>query len=97
MKQPCPHCDQPDLSLLRLVLIGELLCADETLLLRLADVMQQCGLLQHVDEAPAPESALIRTRKATLSISSSDQAQTAGEEVPEHKCSATPGLSAARE
>jgi hypothetical protein len=66
MKQPCPHCDQPDLSLLRLVLIGELLCADETLLLRLADVMQQCGLLEHVDEAPAPESALIRTRKATL-------------------------------
>jgi hypothetical protein len=66
MKQPCPHCDQPDLSLLRLVLIGELLCADETLLRRLADVMQQGGLRQHVDAAPAPASALIRTRKATV-------------------------------
>jgi hypothetical protein len=66
MQPPCPHCDQPDLSLLRLVLIGELLCADETLLLRLADVMQHCGLLQPADEAPAPASALMRTRKATL-------------------------------
>jgi hypothetical protein len=66
MKQPCPPCDQPDLSFLRLVLIGELLCADETLLRRLADVMQQGGLRQHVDAAPAPASALIRTRKATL-------------------------------
>src|SRR6266699_6730191 len=28
MEPPCPHCDQPDLSLLRLVLIGELLVAD---------------------------------------------------------------------
>lgn len=66
MKQPCPYCDQPDLSLLRLVLIGEFLCADETLLLRLADVMQQCGLRQHVDEAPVPEPALMRTRKDIL-------------------------------
>ena len=29
MHQPCPHCDQPALSLLRLVLIGEILRADE--------------------------------------------------------------------
>jgi hypothetical protein len=29
MHQLCPHCDQPDLCLLRLVLIGEILCTDE--------------------------------------------------------------------
>jgi hypothetical protein len=56
MQPSCPHCDQPDISLLRLVLIGELLCIDEPLLLCLADVMQQCGLLQLADtvEEPAP-------------------------------------------
>ena len=66
MESPCPPCDQPDLSLLRLVLIGELLCTDETLLLRLAAVMQVCGLLQDAPAPDAPESAVVRTRKATL-------------------------------
>ena len=66
MESPCPHCDQPDLSLLRLVLISELLCADETLLLRLAAVMQQCGLLQISPEPDTPASALVQTRKVTL-------------------------------
>jgi len=66
MESPCPHCDQPDLTLLRLVLIGELLVADETLLLRLAAVMQACGLLQDAAEPDAPQVALVRTRKATL-------------------------------
>jgi hypothetical protein len=48
------------------VLIGELLVADEALLLHLAAVMQQCGLLQLDSESDAPESALQRTRKTTL-------------------------------
>ena len=60
---PYPPCDQPDVSLLLLVLIGELLVADETQLRRLAAVMQQCGLLQL---APAPDPALVQTRQATL-------------------------------
>jgi hypothetical protein len=66
MKQPCSHCDQPDLSLLRLVLLAELLCADATRLLLLADVMQQCGLLELADEAEASEATVVRARKATL-------------------------------
>jgi hypothetical protein len=66
VKQPFPHCDQPDLSLLRLVLIGALLCADETLLLLLADLMQEGGLLPQADEADASEAAVVRARKATL-------------------------------
>ena len=66
MESPCPHCDQPELSLLRLVLIGELLVADETSLLRLAAVMQECGLLQLDPEPEASHTALAQARKATL-------------------------------
>jgi hypothetical protein len=52
--QPCPHCDQPDMSLLRLVLIGEILRAEESMLGLLTDVLQQSGLLQFSDEPKAP-------------------------------------------
>lgn len=55
MPQPCPHCDQPDISLLRIVLIGEILRAEESMLGLLADVLQQSGLLQLSDEAKAPQ------------------------------------------
>jgi hypothetical protein len=63
MHQPCPHCDQPDISLLRLVLMGEILCADETQLVLLANVMQRSGLLQLSDEPKAPQ---VRSQKGTL-------------------------------
>jgi hypothetical protein len=63
MHQPCPHCDQPDLSLLRLVLIGEILCINETQLVLLADVMQQSGLLQLSDEPETPQG---RRQKGSL-------------------------------
>jgi len=53
--QPCPHCDQPDISLLRIVLIGEILRAEESMLGLLADVLQQSGLLPLSDEAKAPQ------------------------------------------
>jgi hypothetical protein len=66
MKRPCPHCDRPDASLLRLVLIGEILRADETLLWCLADVMQQCGLLPLADEADKPVAARVRPQKGRL-------------------------------
>ena len=63
MQLPCPHCDQPDMSLLRLVLIGEILRADETVLVLLADLVQQSGLL-HLSEKPtAPR---VRPQKGTL-------------------------------
>ena len=63
MKQPCPHCDHPDTSLLRLVLIGEILRADETLLVLLADIMQACGLLSLSDE---PATARVKPQKGML-------------------------------
>jgi len=54
MQQSCSHCDDPDMSLLRLVLIGEMLRANETRLLLLADVWQQAGLLAPLEEPQAP-------------------------------------------
>ena len=54
MQPPCPHCDQPDMSLLRLVLIGEILRAEEPGLVWLAEVIQQSGLGHLAEEPMAP-------------------------------------------
>ena len=68
MQQSCPHCDQPDISLLRLVLIGEILRADETRLGLLTDIMQACGLLAPSAEAEEPAAARVRQQKGTLHV-----------------------------
>jgi hypothetical protein len=65
MQPRCPHCDPPELTVLRLGLIGALFCADEPLLLRLAAVIQQGDLLQRSPVPEAPASALGQARKAT--------------------------------
>ena len=65
MHPPCPHCDQPDTSLLRLVLIGEILRADETVLAFLADVLQETGLLELSEEPTAPP---VRRQKGTVHL-----------------------------
>src|SRR5215510_11771411 len=54
MPPSCPHCDQPDVSLLRVVLIGEIVRADETLLVALADLLHTSGLLPLAAAEPAP-------------------------------------------
>ena len=53
MDPTCPYCDQPDISLLRLVLIGEIFRAEEPLLMLVADVLQQSGLLRLTEEPTA--------------------------------------------
>jgi hypothetical protein len=63
MDPPCPHCDQPHASLLRLVLMGEILRADETLLALLAEVLQQTGLV-HLSEKPTVSP--VRRQRGTL-------------------------------
>ena len=65
MYPPCPHCDQPDTSLLRLVLIGEILRADETVLAFLAGVLQETGLLELSEEPTAPP---VRRQKGTVHL-----------------------------
>ena len=66
MPPSCPHGDKPDMSLPRLVLIGEILCADKTRLALLADVGQQSGLLVLAEEplpaTLAPPGTLHRLR-----------------------------------
>lgn len=51
----CVHCDHPDNSLLRVVLIGEIVRADEATLTAMAKVFQAFGLLDLTEE----EAALI--------------------------------------
>jgi hypothetical protein len=53
MLPSCPHCDRPDVSLLRVALMGEILHADETLLVTLADLLQTSGLLPLAAAEPA--------------------------------------------
>ena len=62
----CPHCDEPDISLLRLVLMGEILRADETQLVLLADVLQQTGLVQLAVEAERSTAPRVQRKKGTL-------------------------------
>jgi hypothetical protein len=68
VRQSCPHCDQPDISLLRLVLIGEILRADETRLGLLTDIMQACGLLALSTEAEEPAATRVCQQKGTLHV-----------------------------
>src|SRR5262249_36238001 len=58
MPPSCPHCDPPDVSLLRVVLMGEILRADATLLVPLADLLETSGLLP----LAAAETAATRRR-----------------------------------
>jgi hypothetical protein len=58
MRPPCPHCDAPAMSFLRLVLISEILRADETRLVLLADAWQQSGLLVCAEE---PQTVTLST------------------------------------
>jgi hypothetical protein len=54
MDRPCDHCDHPDSSLLRLVLIGEIIRADDDTLYAMAEVFEALGLLQLTDEDTPP-------------------------------------------
>jgi hypothetical protein len=66
MEPRCSHCDAPDTALLRVVLIGEILRANEHVLGLLADVMQQCGLLPLTDTAEEPTPIQARPPRGTL-------------------------------
>jgi hypothetical protein len=54
MDCPCDHCDHPDSSLLRIVLIGEIIRADDDTLYTIAEVFEALGLLQLADEDIPP-------------------------------------------
>ena len=50
MERTCGHCDRPSSSLLRIVLIGEIVRADDATLYALAEVFQTLGLLDVSEE-----------------------------------------------
>lgn len=60
--RPCDHCDHPDISLLRIVLIGEIVCADDDTLYALAGICEALGLIQFSEEPDPPPP---KTRKRT--------------------------------
>ena len=53
MNPPCPYCGQPEASVLRLMLMSAILHADATLLVLMADVLQQTGLVHLAAEPRA--------------------------------------------
>lgn len=57
MERTCMNCDHPDSYLLRVVLIGEIVRAEDTALYALAEVFQTLGLLNVAgeDEALTPQ------------------------------------------
>jgi hypothetical protein len=55
MERFCTHCDNPDSSLLRVVLIGEIIRADEATLSTMAEIFQALGLLTPSQEDEASE------------------------------------------
>ena len=60
MRQSYSHCDAPETSCLRLVLIGDILHADETRPVLRADVWQPSGLLAPPE---APQTTMISTTR----------------------------------
>ena len=48
--RPCEHCDSPDSSLLRVVLIGEIIRADDHMLYTLVDICETLGLLEFAED-----------------------------------------------
>ncbi len=55
MERFCTHCDNPDSSLLRVVLIGEIIRADDATLSTMAEIFQALGLLIPLQEDEASE------------------------------------------
>ncbi len=62
----CEHCDQPDSSLLRVVLIGEIIRADDSTLYTLAEVCETIGLtrLSESDQDLTPSEIRQRLKRS---------------------------------
>jgi len=68
MERSCSHCDNPDSSLLRIVLIGEIIRADEATLYTMAEIFQTLGLLELSPEDEVPEVKHITQEKIRLRL-----------------------------
>ena len=68
MERSCTHCDHPESSLLRIVLIGEIIRADDATLYTMAEIFQSLGLLELSDEDDGPEVEQVVSRKDRLRL-----------------------------
>ncbi len=69
MDQSCEYCDHPDSSLLRVVLIGEILRADDSMLHTLAEVCETIGMMQlSEDEQDLPSGEIRQRVKRSLQL-----------------------------
>lgn len=68
MERSCNHCDNPDSSLLRIVLIGEIIRADEATLYTMAEIFQTLGLLELSSEDEVPEVKQVAPKKTRLRL-----------------------------
>ncbi|HEY5864461.1 MAG TPA: hypothetical protein VI542_02755 [Candidatus Tectomicrobia bacterium] len=68
MERFCTHCDNPDSSLLRVVLIGEIIRADDATLSTMAEIFQALGLLIPLQEDEASEVPQGRPEKRRLHL-----------------------------
>jgi len=68
MERPCTHCDHPDSSLLRIVLIGEIIRADDATLCTMAEIFQNLGLLDLSEEDDSPEAEPVMPEKRGLRL-----------------------------
>jgi hypothetical protein len=68
MERSCSHCDNPDSSLLRIVLIGEIIRADEATLYTMAEIFQTLGLVELSPEDDGAEVAQVTQEKTRLRL-----------------------------
>jgi len=68
MERSCGHCDNPDSSLLRIVLIGEIIRADEATLYTIAEIFQTLGLLEPSQEDDVTEVKQVAQEKIRLRL-----------------------------
>jgi len=68
MERSCTHCDHPDSSLLRIVLIGEIIRADEATLSTMVEIFHSLGVLELSDEDEVPEVEPVVQRKKKLRL-----------------------------
>jgi hypothetical protein len=68
MERSCSHCDNPDSSLLRIVLIGEIIRADEATLYTMAEIFQTLGLLELSPEDEITEGRQVAQEKTRLRL-----------------------------
>jgi hypothetical protein len=68
MERSCSHCDNPDSSLLRIVLIGEIIRADEATLYTMAEIFQTLGLVELSPEDDGAEVEQVAQEKTRLRL-----------------------------